>query len=315
MIRIVFLGSDSFSLPILRALIDHGQEVERVVGVVTHPDRRAGRGRGAAPHPVRDEAQGAGIPVLQPERVRGASARRAIAELAPDLLVVASFGQILPASLLALPRYGSLNLHPSLLPRLRGPSPIASVILEGAAQTGISLMLMTERMDAGPILAQESLATVPGETEGELRLRLAEAGAHLLLRSLRPWVEGRLTPVPQDESQATYTARITKEDGLIDWQLSAQVLSRQVRAFTPWPSAYTFWAGRQLRVLEAEAVAGESVPGQVQPALERGAVAVGTGEGLLAVRRLQLAGGRVLAAAEVVRGHPDLLGATLGGVA
>lgn len=308
MVRAVFMGSDSFSVPILEALLAHGPGLPvpvQTVGVVTAPERPAGRGRKPMAGPVRLVAERAELAVLQPERLREPAAQETVLTLRPDLIVVASYGQILPRRLLEAPKYLSLNLHPSLLPHFRGPSPVVSAILTGERTTGSSLMVMTATMDAGPILAQRETAIGPGETGGELRVRLANLSAELLLAYLPDWVRGTLTPQPQREDEATYTRRITKEDGMIDWRDSAAAIVSRVRAFNPWPTAYTIWQEQQLRLLRATARPGRGEPGQVL-GLDGADLLVGTGDGLLAVEQLHLAGGRPLAPADFLRGHPAL---------
>jgi methionyl-tRNA formyltransferase len=310
------MGSDEFSLPVLSALAEAGPGPElatsvEVVGVVTRPDRPAGRGRRLSASPPKAFADRENIPVLQPERVRRAEEVDRILALRPDLIVVASFGQILPARLLDEPSFGSLNLHPSLLPRYRGPSPIVAPILAGDGLTGTTLMLMATEMDAGPILRQVATPIGDKETAGELTTRLAELSARLLLEALPDWVEGRIEPVPQEDEAATYTRILRKEDGEIEWDRSAQEIARMVRAFNPWPSAYTGWEGRRIRMLRASAADGEGNPGAVAR-LSGDALEVGTGSGVLRVTELQLAGGRPISAGVLARGHPGIVGARLG---
>jgi methionyl-tRNA formyltransferase len=308
------MGSDEFSLPVLRALVREGKTRPApvdVVGVVTRPDRPAGRGRRLSQSPPKSFAVERGISVLQPERVRREAALDAVLALGPDLIVVASFGQILPPRLLDSPRYSCLNMHPSLLPLYRGPSPIATPILDGAETTGTTLMLMVPAMDAGPILGQRATPIERDETAGELSARLAALSAGLLLDLLPAWIEGRLERSPQDEARATYTRLVRKEDGEIHWNRPAEELARMVRAYNPWPAAYTDWQGRRVRVLRATAVEGNSSPGVVARSRE-GALEIGTGRGLLRVTEMQLAGSRPLPAGDVIRGHPGLFGARLG---
>lgn len=312
--RAVFMGSDTFSVPILAALLEAGGRLSvpvAVAAVVTQPDRPAGRGRKVVTSPVKQLATGARVPVLQPERVRNPEAVQEILATGPDLIVVASYGQILPSSLLDDPPNKALNLHPSLLPRYRGPSPIAAAILAGETVTGTTLMLMSPRMDAGPILDQTSIEIEPHETAAQLASRLAEESARLLLADLPAWLEGDLELRPQDESRATYTEKVRKEDGVIDWSRTAEEIERTTRAYTPWPGAVTGWAGRQLKLLEARADAGSREPGLVEVSAG-GRVTIGTGDGLLEIRRLQLAGGKPLEVREFVGGYPGIQGARLG---
>jgi methionyl-tRNA formyltransferase len=259
---------------------------------------------------VKAHAQDAAIPVLQPDRARHPEALHSILALRPDVLVVASYGEILPVELIEAPPFRSLNLHPSLLPSHRGPSPVESAILQGDTTTGATLMLMTAKMDAGPILDQAPLAIHEDDTGETLERRLAVLSADLLLRDLPAWVGGAISPRPQAEEEATYTRRITKDDGRIDWSLPSSQIARQVRAFYPWPVAYTYWGDRMLRVLRASVRAGEAPPGKVIRSPD-GAVAVGTGAGLLLPERVQIAGGRETDIAAFVLGHRDVVGSTL----
>lgn len=312
--RAVFMGSDTFSLAVLTRLLDRGETLSvsvRVTGVVTQPDRPAGRGRRPASRPVKALAERAGVPTLQPEKVRDSDAVEQILALRPDVIVVASYGQILPAALLEAPPGRALNLHPSLLPRYRGSSPVAAPILAGDAVTGTTLMLMSTRMDAGPILDQRTLTIGPEENGGELMARLAEASAELLLEDLPLWLSGEIKPREQLESQATYTPRLTKSDGEIEWGRPAREIDRHIRAFTPWPGAHTEWEGTPIRILAAAAVEGSARPGLVR-ATGRGELSVGTGEGLLLVRSLQPAGGKIMPADAFLHGRPGIIGKVLG---
>jgi len=311
MVRAVFMGSDAFSLPVLEALLAHGPSLSvpvETAAVVTQPDRAAGRGRTVRPNAVKALALNRELVVLQPDRIRRPEAVQSVLEISPDLIVVASFGQILPAALLEAPRYKSLNLHPSLLPRLRGASPIQTAILEGHSRTGTTLILMTTEMDAGPILAQKDVAVRESETSGELTDRLAALSGELLLQTLPDWIAGKLSPRPQDDSLATYSPRIAKEDGLLDWSLPAETLARRIRAFNPWPVAHTYWQGRLLRLLRARSRPGSAEPGRVY-GVERGSLSVGSGSGVLLIDEMQLAGGKPARAADLARGHPALLSA------
>jgi methionyl-tRNA formyltransferase len=312
-VDVVFMGSEKFSLPILHSLALGEPEAQtHVVGVVTQPDRPAGRGRKVAHNPVKAFAAESGIPVLQPHRLRDESSVAAILNLKSHLIIVASYGQIVPRVVLEAPRFGSLNLHPSLLPRYRGASPVTGPILAGDQQTGTTLMLMRSKMDAGPILAQEITPIGPDETAGELEARLAEISAALLSKLVQAWVRGEIQPMEQDEQEATFTARLEKADGLIDWGQPAELIARQVRAFNPWPTAYTFWDGRMLKILRAHVESGEGPPGQVSSHGSEPFI-VGTGRGLLSVDEIQIAGGRPLTPDEVLRAHYSLASSALGG--
>ncbi len=258
-LRVVFMGTPAFAVPSLRALLDAHNiagRPARLVAVVTQPDRPAGRGGRVQLGPVKSAALAAGIPVLQPERLRRPESMAELRSYAPDLIVVAAFAQILSREVLELPRYGCLNVHASLLPRWRGASPIAAAILAGDASSGVTIMKMDAGLDTGPLLAVRAIALRADETTGTLTARLAELGAELLAETLGPWIGGALTPAPQDDAQATLTRTLRKEDGRIDWHdRDAGLIARMTRAYDPWPGAFTTYAGRTLKLWLAEALA------------------------------------------------------------
>lgn len=311
--RVVFFGTPEFAVPSLEALVSAGHEI---AAVVTQPDRPAGRGRTPIPPPVKLAALAHQIPVLQPESLRQPEAIAPLRALAPDVIVVAAFGEILRKAVLDLPPLGCVNVHPSLLPSLRGPSPIAGAILAGLDVTGVTIMSIEPRMDAGPILAQRPEPIRPDDTTGSLSDRLARIGAQLLVETLPRWAAGEIHPQPQDESRATYTRIITKDDGWIDWSLPAEQIARQVRAYDPWPGTFTLFHGQLLKVLAASATPDRftAPPGTVLGLLPRpdgDALAIATGQGVLLVTRLQLAGRKPVSAAEFARGQRDLVGTVL----
>ena len=300
MARIVFMGTPEFAVPSLLALCGEHQ----VTGVVTQPDRPAGRGRILAPSPVKQAALASGVPVFQPRSLRAAEAIEPVAAWQPDVIVVAAFGQILPPPVLALPPHGCLNVHASLLPRYRGAAPIPAAILAGDPNTGVTLIRMDEGMDTGPILAQAELPIGPEDTTGSLTAALAALGARLLAGMLPAWLAGEIEEQPQDADRATYCRPLKKQDGLLDWSAPAAQLDRQVRACHPWPGAHTVWREQTLKVLRARAQpapAGDGQPGQVV-ALP-GGLGVVTGQGLLELLEVQPAGKRAMAAQEFARGQ------------
>ena len=311
-VRAVFMGTPDFALPALDALDAAGCDI---VAVYTQPDRRAGRGKRATPSPVKQAALERGLPVYQPASLRrDPDACRQLAELAPHFIVVAAYGLFLPAETLALPPFGALNIHPSLLPLYRGPSPVPSAILAGDTATGVSLILLDEGMDSGPVLAQRETPIGADETAIDLTARLFEMGATLLADTLPAWRARRIAPAPQDESRATITRLLSREDGAIDWHMPAAQIARQVRAYHSWPSAFTHWNGKLLKIIEARAVDAPLAVG-IAPgsaiALPQG-VAIAAGEGALLPLTLQLEGRRAVSAAEFTRGYPDFIGAILG---
>ena len=306
--RVVFMGTPEFAVTSLQAL--HAQY--EVALVVTQPDRPAGRGRGLAESAVKVAARELGLPLFQPDSLRNPQALARLEEARPSVIVVAAYGEILRPDVLSLPPKGCVNVHASLLPRHRGAAPVAAAILAGDELTGVTIMLMDAGMDTGLILAQAEEPILPDDTTGTLTPRLARLGARLLVDTLPRWLYGELEPRPQDGSQATYAPLIRKEDGLIDWTQPAAFIERQVRAFDPWPSAYTYWQGRRLRITKAEALlswCGTEEPGRVVETDE--GVGVATGEGALLLRELQLAGKRCIDCDRFLHGQPGFVGSTL----
>ncbi len=318
--RIVFMGTPNYAVPALQAILQ--AENLKVVGVYTPPDRPRGRGLPLEMSPVKALALARDLPVFQPPSLRPQSTQTELASLKPDLILVAAYGKLLPPGVLTLPPAGCLNLHPSLLPRYRGPSPVVAAILNGDEQTGVSLMLLDAGMDTGPVLSQQKLTLAGAETAGTLTAELFRLGADLFLRSLPDWTAGSLKAVPQDEALATVTRKLTRADGQADWTLPATDLERRLRAFTPWPGLTTHWQGKPLRLLAATPLddAGALVkasggkPGQVVPLpipdLPIGVVA---GRGILALKRVQMAGRRAANAADFRRGYPGIIGSQLTG--
>ena len=329
--RLVFMGTPQFALPSLHRLAEASYDI---IGVYTRADQPAGRGRSVTPSPVKAAALERGLPVFQPSDLRQPEALEQLASLQPDVIVVCAFGQILRRPLLDIPPKGVVNVHPSLLPRHRGATPIQAAILAGDEETGVTIMLMDPGMDTGPILHQRSLAISPWDSAGSLSEKLSRPAADLLGETLPLWLAGEIEPQPQDESQATYSSLIQKEDGAIDWTRPAVDVWRQVRAMNPWPGAATTLDGEMLHIWEAwplpaergaptSARPGTDEPGTVlplsptqreklPPEAQQEALAVQTGEGLLVILRLQRAGRRALPAAEFVRGQRQLFGRRLG---
>ncbi len=308
--RLVFMGTPEFAIPALEKLISEGY---RPVAVYSQPDRPAGRGRNLVAPPVKQAALNHGLPVVQPVSLKDPAELERLTSLKPDLIVVAAFGQLLPRPVLDLPPFGCLNLHPSLLPRHRGASPIPAAILAGDEETGVSLMLLDEGLDTGPILAQRGIPIEPEDTAETLEAKLAKLGAELLVEVLPRWLAREITPQPQDEAKATYAPPLSKQDGEINWERSALELWRRVRAFYPWPGCYTWLRGKRLKVLEARPLpGGEGLkPGTVLALPGDAPVGVVTGEGILGLRRVQLEGKKPLSAEEFLRGRRDFIGQVL----
>jgi methionyl-tRNA formyltransferase len=357
--RIVFMGTPQFALPILQLLIDEysptkthpptlpaqspGQAPAQspgqagaarkepvgggVVGVVTQPDHPSGRGRQLQPSPVKILAQKYGIPVLQPASLRKPEALAELQTLQPEVIIVAAFGQILPTTVLDLPPFGCINVHASLLPRWRGAAPVAAAILAGDDTSGVTIMKMDAGLDTGPILSQQSLAIAPDDTRESLTARLAQLGADLLHDTLPDWLAGNIEPRPQDESRVTYAPQIKKEQGRINWSEPADDIARKVRAFYPWPGAFTYWQGKPLKILRAAAATeyrqDEDSPSQLQRA-DRGGdlppgtatagpsgLAVVTGRGMLNLYEVQPPGKRPMSADAFARGARGFVGTNL----
>ncbi len=309
MTRVVFMGTPDFAVPPLRALIE--SLAYDVVGVVTQPDRPAGRGRTLQASPVKENALAAGVPLLQPEKLRAPGIFEQLQAWQPELIVVAAFGQILRQNVLDLPRHGCINVHASLLPRWRGAAPIQAAIRAGDTKTGITIMQMDIGLDTGAMLAKQAVEISREDTGGSLHDKLAAIGGPLLIQTLNDYLAGKITPEAQDESQQTYAPMLKKEDGRIDWSQPAAAIERQVRAYDPWPGTYTLWHNEPLKILGGWSQAGNGVPGHVLM-LNDSTVGVGTGDGVFQLDRVQVAGRGAVEAGAFVRGHNDFVGAALG---
>ncbi len=312
--RVIFMGTPEFAVSPLEHLILNQYQV---VAVYTQPDKAAGRGRSLVSSPVKRAAINWTLPVVQPGSFKEAEVVAQLAGFHPDVIVVAAFGQILPQSVLDLPTYGCINIHPSLLPKFRGASPVAAAILAGSEFTGVSIMLMDRGLDTGPVLSRAQIPISAQDTTGSLTAKLSLIAAQLLLEVLPSWSRDELTPRPQEEAEVTYSSEFSKKDGEIDWHLSAVDIWRRVRAFRPWPGCYTGWQGRQLKIIEAVPMPGPSRMGRIEVGnvialnKEGAAFAVSTGDGVLGVLRVQLEGKRAMSADEFLRGQRQFIGAIL----
>ena len=277
--RIVFLGSGRFAIPSFLALLDAGHDV---TALVTQPDRESGRGQALAPPPIKPVADERGIRVLQPRRVREPEAQEALRQLEPELQVVVAFGQILPRSVIDIAPRGTVNVHASLLPKLRGAAPIQWAIASGETQTGVTTMLIDEGLDTGPLLLARSTPIDPEETSAQLEPRLARLGAEVLLETVAGLANGTLVPLPQEAARATLAPILKKDDGWIDWSAPAATIACRARGFLPWPGAFTRHEGRLLKVLRVrEAPGAEAASGTVVSVSSDGVVvACGAGTGL-----------------------------------
>ncbi len=297
-VRVVFMGTPAFAVPSLEALVEGGYDV---VGVVTQPDRRVGRGGSVQAPDVKVTALGHGLPVLQPESLKDPEAIEALRELHPDLFVVAAFGKILSRPVLDIPARGCVNVHASLLPRWRGASPIAAAILAGDAQTGVSIMEMSLKMDAGAVIEQRAVDLESGDTTGTLELRLAALGAHVLVEALPGWYDRETAATPQDEALVTYCRQIAKEEGHLRAEMTATEAERAVRAFDPWPGAYVTYHGERLGIWHARVVELNAPAGALRVVGRKPVVAFR--EGGLELLEVQKPGGRRIGGDQFVNGE------------
>jgi methionyl-tRNA formyltransferase len=304
------MGTPDYVVPVLESLCSAPSV--QVTAVYTPPDRPRGRGRSVEETPVKTFAMQRELPVRQPPSLSPPAVQRELAEFEPDVIVVAAYGKLLPPQVLEIPPHGCLNLHPSLLPRLRGPSPVVTAIRDGEAATGVTLMLLNEGMDTGPIIAQQEVPMTGRETAGALTAALFQLGGELLLECLEPWLEGRIKPQHQDETRASVTRKLQRSDGEADWSTPALELERLRRAYDPWPGLFTVWEGKVLKLLDVVPLPGDGgplgEPGRVvEVTSAETPIAVATGQGLLGLRTLQLEGRRAQSAADFLRGHPHFI--------
>ena len=304
--RLAFMGTAELAVPCLEAVANMpGHEV---VAVITQPDRPKGRDLKPVPPPIKVAGERLGIPVRQPLKIREPAATDSLRAAQPDLVIVVAYGQILPKAVLEIPRLGCVNVHTSLLPRWRGAAPIAYAILHGDRETGVTTMYMDERMDTGDIILQRSKAIGDDDTSATLHDRLAKVGAELLGETVGLIAEGKAPRSRQDEARATYAKKIVKEDGRIDWARSAVEIERQIRAYNPWPSAYTQLSGLILKIWRAQVV--ENAGGKPGEILTEFVVA--TGQSGLRILELQPANGKRMPVDAFLRGHPVKAGTVMG---
>ncbi|PLX76003.1 MAG: methionyl-tRNA formyltransferase [Desulfuromonas sp.] len=302
------MGTPDFATSTLEGLIEAGVNL---VGVYTQPDRPKGRGKKLSPPPVKVVAEQQGIPVFQPQKLRAPEAVASLRKLQPDLVVVVAYGQILPQSVLDIPRFGCINVHASLLPKYRGAAPINQAIVDGETETGITTMLMDAGLDTGDMLVKKSLAIGPDETAGQLHDRLALLGRETMAETLQQVLDSSLSPQKQNDEESTYAPMMKKEDGLIDWSLPASAVHNRVRGLEPWPGAFTHLDGQVLKIARTTLAQGNGEPGTVLKADDNGVV-VACGEGAIRIGALQLPGKKMTAAADFLRGHKLPEGTRLG---
>ncbi len=307
--RIVFMGTPEFSVPVLEALVKEGHQI---AGVVTQPDKPRGRGKAVLMTPVKEKALEYGIPVYQPAKVREAEFVEVLKGLRPDIMVVVAFGQILTKEVLEIPPRGCVNVHASLLPRYRGAAPIQWVIIDGEKETGVTTMMMDEGIDTGDMLEKEVVAIGEDETGDSLHDKLKEAGARLIVSTLRKIQAGIVVRVPQTDQGTCYARMLKKTMGDIDWTMEAEAIERLVRGLNSWPGTYTKWNGKTLKIWKAAVIDGEyeGVCGQVVCA-DKGTILVKTGKGALSLLELQPEGKKRMAADAFLRGYPVETGTVL----
>ena len=302
-LKVILMGSGALACPLLEGILAAGRD--DVLAVVTQPDRAGGRGLQCLPCALKPLATGRGLPVFDPPDASAEEFAARMAALEPDVVVVASFGQFLKRNLLAAPRLGTINVHPSLLPKYRGASPIQWALANGERETGVSVLYVTPKMDAGDLLAQERFPIAPDEMFCTLEPKLAALGTELLARVLDEFRAGRTRGVPQDESQVTFARKLAKEDGLVDWSRPAETIRNRLRGFAPWPGAYTFLpGGGLLKIHDArpEGAAAGAAPGTILEAAGEGPL-VATGAGALRLTTVQPAGKKAMPGAAFLRGH------------
>lgn len=304
--RIVFMGTPTFAVPSLRTLIDEGYEV---VAVVSQPDRPKGRKKILTPPPVKEVALELGLPVLQPERMRSEEAVQLLASYKPDLIVTAAYGQILPKAVLDLPKYGCINVHGSLLPKYRGGAPIQRSIINGEAETGVTIMYMAEGLDTGDMISSVVVPIEDEDTSGSMFEKLSIAGAKLLKETLPPLLAGEIQAVPQQDADATYAANLTREDEKIDWNRSAREIFNQVRGLSPMAGAFTYLNNEVFKVWSCETIAASSneKAGTIIAATREG-ITVQTGNGQLLLKQVQPAGKKMMNVADWLQGARMIIG-------
>ncbi|PIZ87051.1 MAG: methionyl-tRNA formyltransferase [Candidatus Nealsonbacteria bacterium CG_4_10_14_0_2_um_filter_40_15] len=312
-LKIIFMGTPKFGAIILEKLADSRY---KPILVVTETDKPVGRKKVLTPPPVKVVAEKYEIPVLQPEKIRNSESE--IRNLKPDLIIVAAYGKILPEEILEIPKYGCLNVHPSLLPRWRGPSPVQFAILNGDTDSGVTIMKIAEKVDAGPVLIQRKLKLEGNETYDVLHDKLGEMGGDLLIEIIPEWITGKIDPQLQDESRTTYTRILKKEDGKIDWEKSAEEIERQIRAFNLWPGIFTFWekSGKLIRIKILKARVLNRANSKTYPigktlVAGQNELCVQTGKGFLIIERLQLEGKKETDSEDLLRGYSDFIGTIL----
>ena len=316
-IDIIYFGTPEISANVLKNII---KEEINIIGVFTRPDSFYGRGKKLLESPVKQLAKTLDLPVYEPKSLRNRDIVELINKLAPDLIIVAAYGLLIPEEILTIPKYGVVNIHPSLLPKYRGPSPVATALLNGDLITGVSIMLLDKGMDSGPILATENLKITLEHNTQTLTEELFQIGSNLLVSTIPLLVSGQIVPTSQNKDNVTITKLLTKDDGNIDWEFNSEDISRQIRAFNPWPSAFTYYNSKRLIIEKAFSIVNEDInqrsnksPGLVTQFESNGEAITGVicGDGILAITQLKLEGSSSQDITEFVRGKPSFLGSIL----
>lgn len=310
-IKTILMGTSEFAETIFKRTYPELKDKLEIITIITAPDKPVGRKQEPLPSPVKKWAEENRLPVLQPQKIRDSEWIKKIQELNPDLIILCAYGQIVPKEILEIPKYGALNIHPSLLPKYRGASPIHAAILNGDKISGVTIMLMDEKMDHGPIVANDKFQIRdPKITYEELSNKLADLGTDLLHKTLFNWLKGKIKPKLQDHSKASFCKIIKKQDGKIDWDKSAEEIERTIRAFHQWPTSYTFFNNKQLKVLGADTKEGKiKKPSEVFT--ENKELMVQTGNGILILKQIQLEGKKPMSDQDFLNGHPEIIGSSL----
>ena len=297
------MGTSSYSVEVCKSIINSGFHV---VGVCTKPDSKIGRGKDLTSHPLKDFALKNDVTVLTPIDLTSCDVLRDFSELKPNLIVLVGYGLLIPSQILKLPEYGCLNIHPSLLPRYRGPSPVSSAIINGDDFTGVSVMLMDQGLDTGPVLQQKRVIIDESETASELTYKLFKIGGDMLVDLIPLWTDGSINLTKQDETQASNTSKIVKQDGRIKWDEDAQSIFRKVRAYSPWPGTFSTWRGKNFKLLDAKISdpVSKKRHGKLSGSVTEG-LYVSTGKGILEIKSLQMEGKQPTSAKEFIIGYPD----------
>jgi len=304
-IKVIFIGTPDFGIPAFKALLEDKQF--EIIAVITQPDMPVGRKQVLTPPPIKEIAIRYGLPVLQPKQI--ARITKKITQLQPDLIIVIAYAQLITENILQIPKYGCINVHGSLLPKYRGAAVTQAPILNGDKQTGVTIMKMDQGLDKGPILAQNTVNITSNETAGSLYDKLSELSAPFLLQTLKQYIRGKIKPLPQNQSKASFVKIIKKQDGLIDWTKPAQQLERFIRAMTPWPSTWTHWQDKRIKIISVQKkllAINSYKPGKTF--LYNSGLAVQTGRESLIIKKLQLEGKKEMTSAEFLRGHENFIG-------